>query len=220
MTGSAVAQTEETGAVPALAGTPSTELGAADVTLSSIKLGQHMSGHVKRREVEPGCIFARQDNDDPNPQVLWEEGQDPLVFYVIGFRKGKSLSEDGDLELYAFDDPDAPPGAWVTYNYVVVLPDHDPDMPYKLLLTKTGKPAAQAINTVFLKNPSKPPHTLAFSMDCVQRENAKGEFWVPRVRHIEATDEGVALAEQLLAKVPQDTGASKAVEQTVDEPAI
>lgn len=219
MTGSEVARREES-AVPALAQTPATELTAEDVSLSAIKLGQHMSNHVQDGAVPAGCIFATTGPDDPDPVVLWEQGdKEPLVFHVLGLRKGKSVSIDGELELYAFDDPNAPADAWTTYNYVVALPGHDEDMPYKLLLTKTGKPAAQSINTVVAKNPSTPAYKLAFSIDCVQRENAKGKFFVPRVRHVEATDEGTALAEKLLELVPQEPAPAPA-EARADEPAI
>lgn len=217
MTGSDVA-TQESG-VPALAGTPASELTAEDISLSTIKLGQHMNSHVQNGEVPAGSIFTTTGQDDPAPEVLWEQGdKNPVGFHVLALRKGKSVSHEGELELYAYDDPNAPADAWVTYNYVVALPVVDEEMPYKLLLTKTGKPAAQSINTVVAKNATVPSYTLAFTLDCVSRENAKGKFYVPRVRHVEASAKGTGIAEQLVSLVPQEQTAH--VETPVAEPAI
>jgi len=219
MTGTEVAAQEPAG-VPALAGTPATELNAEDVALSKIKLGQHMSSAVQDGIVPAGCIFSTTGPDDPDPVVLWEQGDDkPLTFHVLALKKGKSVSVEGELELYAYDDPNAPHDAWVTYNYVVALPAHDQEMPYKLLLSKTGKPAAQSINTVVAKNATVPAYTLAFEMECKQRENKKGKFYVPQIRHVEATEEGTALAEKLFVVVPQEQAPPPA-EPQVAEPAI
>lgn len=219
MTGSDVA-TVEASAVPALAETPATTITADDISLPAIKLGQHMSNHVQEGTVPAGSIFASTGQDDPDPVVLWEQGdKEPLTFHVLALRKGKSVSHDGELELYAYDDPNAPADAWVTYNYVVALPSGDQEMPYKLLLTKTGKPAAQSINTVVAKNPTKPSYELAFTLDCVPRENKKGKYFVPRARFVEATDEGLALAEKLAAIIPSEPAPAPA-EPAVAQPAI
>jgi hypothetical protein len=92
-------------------------------------------------------------------------------------------------------------------------------MPFKLLLSKTGKPAAQAINTVVAKNATVPSYTLAFELVCKQRENKKGKYYVPQIRHVEAKPEDVEVAEHLFAIVPQDQPPAPA-EPQVDEPAI
>lgn len=216
----AVATTEKA-AVPALVQTPSVELTAEDVALPTIKLGQFMSDHVQEDRVPAGSIFAATGADDPDPVVLWEQESSDLVkFHVLALRKGKSVSEGGELVLFQYDDPNAPPDAWVTYNYFVALPDVDSEMPYKLLLTRTGKPAAQQINTVVAKNlaAGRAAHTLAFTLDCVQRENKKGKFFVPRVKQVEADEKEVAIAEGLLPMVAQEANAP--TETPSDEPAI
>lgn len=219
MTGTEVA-TQEPAAVPALASTPSTEITAEDIALPKIKFGQGQSNAVQDGIVPLNCIYSTTGPDDPDPVVLWEQGdKEPLTFHVLGLRKGKSVSVDGELELYAFDDPNAPADAWVTYNYVVALPGHDEELPYKLLLSKTSKPAAQAINMVALKNASTPTHKLAFTLTVKPRENAKGKFCVAQVRNVEPTEEGIALAEKLLQIVPQEQPPAPA-EARVDEPAI
>lgn len=216
----AVAKAEQP-SVPALVQTPSVELTAEDVALPTIKLGQFMSDHVQEDRVPAGSIFSATGADDPDPIVLWEQEQDDLVkFYVLALRKGKSISEGGELVLFSYDDPNAPPEAWVTYNYFVALPEVDQEMPYKLLLTRTGKPAAQQINTVVAKNlaAGRAAHTLAFTLDCVQRENKKGKFFVPRVKQVEADEEEVKVAESLLPMVASE--AEAAPSDTAAEPAI
>lgn len=219
MTGTDVAPQEPAG-VPALAGTPATELNAEDIALSKIKFGQGQSNAVQDGIVPLNCIYATTGPDDPDPVVLWEQGDEkPLRLHVLALKKGKSISVDGELELYAYDDPNAPAEAWVTYNYVVVLPDHDTEMPYKLLLSKSSKPAAQAINTVVAKNATTPAYKLAFDLVVKPRENAKGKFCVAQIRHVEASDEGIEVAEKLLAMVPQEQTPPPA-EPQVAEPAI
>lgn len=208
-------------AVPALVSTPSVELTAEDVALPSLKLGQYMSDHVQEDRVPAGSIFSTTGQDDPDPVVLWEQGEeDLLTFHVLALRKGKSFSEGGELVLFSYDDPNAPEKAWTTYNYMVALPEVDQEMPYKFLLTRTGKPAAQQINTVIAKNlASKPAYELAFTVDCVQRENKKGKFFVPRVKHVEAKDENIKVAEALASMIPAES-AGAAPAESAEEPAI
>ena len=219
MTGSEVATTEGAG-VPALAPTPATEFTAEDIALPSLKLGQFMSDHVQEGRVPSGSIFSATGADDPDPIVLWEQGDDEKIrFYVLALKKGKSVSSDGELVLFDYNDPDAPAEAWVTYNYTVVIPKTADDVPYKFLLTRTGKPAAQQINTVIAKNPAVPPYRLAFELDCKERQNKKGKFFVPRVKHVEATEEEIAVAEKLSQMVAADPAAAAPADRA-EEPAI
>lgn len=220
MPGTDVEQSEQS-SVPALAGTPSSELSAEDIALPSLKLGQFMSDHVQEKIVPAGCLFTRLDQDDPDPAVLWEQGSEDLLrFHVLSLEKGKSVSEDGELVRFAYDDPDAPADAWVTYNYVIALPKVDPELPYKFLLTRTGKPAAQSINTVLIKNAaSGPAHAIAFDLDCAERKNKKGKYFVPRAKHVEADPEDVEVAANLAAQI-QPAAPTSEPAASVDEPAI
>ena len=139
-----------------------------------------------------------------------------LLLHVIDLRKGKSVSVDGDLQLFDFNDPAAPPEAWTTYNYTVVLPEIDPDMPYKLLLSRTKAPAAKQMNLTIKKNVGKAPAWhFPFSMTIAKRSNPKGTFYVPRVVPVTPIDENVKIAEALANMVvarPEPT--------QVNEPAI
>jgi hypothetical protein len=205
--------------VPALANTPAMEIGSEDVALPRLYIGQYMSDHVQEERVKAGAIFTALGKDDPDPQVLWEPGTEEGVrFHVLALRKGKSISADGQLLLYAFDDPDAPADAWVTYNYVIALPRVDQDVPYKWLLTRTGRPAAQQINLVIKKNEARgPAHENAFEVVTSPRENAKGKFFVPRIRPVEAEKEDVELATQFATMLAPDAADIKS---DGNEPAI
>lgn len=214
------------GSVPDLVPTPSvtSEITAEDVSLPRIYLGQFMSEAVKAQLVKPGSLFAAIGPDDQDPNVLWEFEDKPdkaPVFYVLALRKGKSYSEDGGgLELYDLDDPNAPEGAWVTYTYTVALPDVDPDVPFKLLLTKTGKPAAKQINTVLVKNAARgPAYTTAFRLTTAKRRNEKknADYFVPRISVVEAKKDHIAIAEELSHMI---TSAAADFQATGEEPAI
>lgn len=205
--------------VPALAPTPATEITADDVALPALKLGQFMSEHVQEERVKAGSIFTALGSDDPDPQTIWTPDADEgVLVHILDLKKGKSISEGGELVLFDFNDPDAPPDAWVTYNYVVALPEVDPDVPCKWLLTRTGRPCAQQINLVLTKNAARgPAYELAFEVTAAPRENDKGKFFVPRARHVEAKAENVEVAKTLAEMI---SGRSDEVRSTGEEPAI
>src|SRR5688500_154213 len=172
--------------VPALVRTPAFDFGAEDIALPRLKIGQHMSNQVQEGSVAPGSLFTTLGQGDPDPVTLYELGDDKgLTIHVLSMERGKSIAEGGELVLYDYNDPDAPPDAWVTYNYVVALPEHDSEIPHKWLLTRTGRPAAQQMNLILMRSAGvKPPYEIAFEVTTAQRENPKGKFFVPRVKHI------------------------------------
>lgn len=208
------------GSVPALVHQPALEIEAEDVALPRMYIGQYMSDHVKDKssDVAAGDIFSAVGSDDPDPQVLFDGDGEGVLIHVLGLRKGKSLSVDGELETWSYDDPDAPAEAWTTYNYFVFLPEVDQDVPYKWLLTRTGKPAAQQINTVLKRAEGRGPSwSVAFRVTTAQRKNRKGEYFVPRVRQVDAEEDHVAQAEKLAQMI---AGVSAEAQATGDEPAI
>lgn len=211
---------KQSGGVPDLVRTPALEIEAEDIALPRLYLGQYMSAHVQEDRVEPGSIFTALGSDDLEPNVLWEPGQEGgVVFHVLAMRKGKSITVDGELELYDYNDPEAPPEAWVTYNYVIALPEVDEDVPYKWLLTRTGRPAAQQVNMVLKKTAALgPAHTQAFEAFTAPRENPKGKFFVPRVRSTEALDKNVQTAASLTAIIAGQP--DEPVDRPSTEPAI
>lgn len=195
-------------AVPDLVRPRGLELGAEDVALARVKIGQFMSSVVQEKLVDAGQIYASTGQDDPEPLIIDEED---AIFYVLDLKKGKSWSpEPGTLQRYDFDDPDAPADAWVTYDYLVSFPKIETLMPFKLMLTRTGLPAARQINSVIAKAAPQPHYSLAFQLRTIQRENKKGKFYVPQVFRVESDDADVKVAESLAIQMSAGSGTNSA----------
>jgi hypothetical protein len=203
------------GSVPALRHDPSTQIERTDLALPRLYIAQDMHSAVQEGFVKRGSIFVATDSEDPSPDVLSPPGGDGVRFYYLGLRKGKSLSVNGELFTYRYDDPDAPAEAWTTYTYFVYLPAYADDLPVRWLLTRTGRPTAQKINTVLARQAGKGPlHEVAFEVTAFQKQNDKGKFFVPRVQPTEARANEVEIAADL-ASTFGDSGATQS-----DEPAI
>lgn len=213
-------------AVPDLVRTPALTITAEDIALPRIYLGQFMSQAVQDGLVKAGQIFSATGADDPDPTILWSSDgkgvfKDGVPFHVLTIKKGKSWTAGPgeELQLFDYDDPAAPADAWVTYGYVVSIPDVDDQVPFKLLLTRTGKPAALQINTVLLKNVvGGPSWNTEFILTTAARENNKGKFFVPRAAVGNATPTSIAIAE----KIGLDLNQSPSVERSApgEQPAI
>lgn len=209
---------QEAAAVPDLYRGARLDIGSDDVALPKIKKGESASDFVENELVERGCIFSCTSVDDPDPVELLPKGDETgVLFHVISLTKGKSVSEGGELVTFDFDDPDAPPEAWTTYKYMVALPEHDVDVPYQLLLTKSSQSTAKQINTLLVRNEPNPPHTLAFRLTLDPRKNAKGSWFIFQARQVDATDEGVAIANRLAVQM---SGTIAETQATGNEPAI
>jgi hypothetical protein len=209
MPGTEIAE-QQKGQVPALVN-PNSALTGEDLAPPRLYVGQAISNAVQDGLVQAGAIFVAQDSDDPDPQVLAEKGsEDGVLFHVLALRKGKSISENGELRTFRFDDPDAPAEAWTTYTYALLVPDYDTVLPVRWLLTRTGRPAAQKINTVLFRQAGdQPSYAVAFRVTTVERSNDRGRYFVPRVHPAEATDENIEAAAKL-ATVLADSWAGKA----------
>jgi hypothetical protein len=184
--------------VPDLVQTPALQLTAEDVALPRLYIGQFMSKAVQEGNVKMGQIYSALSADDPEPRILWTPGEDGgVLFHVLGLRKGKSIVDGGELMLFDYDDPNAPADAWVTYNYTVALPEVDAEVPHKLLLTRTGRPAALQVNMVLTRGRNKPAFEHAFRLTTAQRQNQKGKFAVAQVRQVEADAAHIDLARSM-----------------------
>lgn len=179
------------------------DIDAGDVSLSRIKVAQSTTRQAQAGIVTPGQIFASTSEDDANvlfdPKAKNAEG---VLIHVLGMTKGKSASIDGSLERYAFNDPAAPPDSWVTYDYIVCAPELEDPFPLKWLMTRSGAPAAKAINTVLRKRQADgPPQANAFRITTAQRKNDKGTYFVPVVSVVEADPKHVEASSQLAAMI-------------------
>jgi len=213
------AVTKKESNLPALTHTPAMEITAEDVALPRMKVGQYMTEQVKQQSVQFGDLFVSLGEDDPDPIILASlDDEKGAIVHVLDMYKGKSLSEGGELTLYDYDDPAAPPEAWVTYNYTVAVPEADDYLPCKWMLTRTGRTTAQQINTILKKNEAAgPAYVNAFEVTTLKRENAKGEFAVPRVRLVEADPKNVEIAAKMAEMI---SGRPAPAAASSDEPAI
>lgn len=197
-----------------------------DIALPRVRLGQPNSIAVQDNLVPAFCLYAATGSDDPEPIVLAETGDaEGVLVHVLAMRKGKSLSKDGELQTWAFNDPAAPAEAWTTYNYVLTLPEHDPDVPYKMLFTRTQTPAAKQINTVLARNAAKGPSFMtAFRITTAKREKQEGSTtyrWaVPRVRSVDATQEGVDISAALYQQIASSIDDVRGPAAEQNEPSI
>lgn len=211
------------GEVAPLSYSPSDALEARDLALPRLYVAQAISNAVQDGNVTAGALFVAQDSDDPDPIVLAEKGDtEGVLFHVLALRKGKSISIDGDLKAFRFDDPAAPADAWVTYTYALLVPEYESDLPVRWLLTRTGRPAAQKINTVLFRTAgSQPPYESAFRVTTAERSNDRGRYFIPRIQPVEANANNVEAAAALYPLI-QDSWATKgeAPAAEADAPAI
>lgn len=174
------------GGVPELYRPPvSAGLDASDIRLPKVKIGHYSTPQVQEGLAQPGDIFTHLTKEDATvlrtakPKVGVE---DPLEFYVLNVRKGWSLSTDGDLQSWSFDDPNRDPDAWLTYTYAIAIPEFDEELPYDFLITKSGKPAANLINLLLKRHETHGSASeLAFHLRTKYRENEKGKWYVASV---------------------------------------
>lgn len=201
MAGNSVAA--RTSQVPDLVRTPALDIGVGDIALPKIRVAQFMSKAMINEVdgVKLGQLIASSDPEDPNPDILYDPrtSTQGLLIHVIGLEKGKSLqTADGKFEVFAYNDPDAPPAAWRTYTYTVAVPEADPDVPHKILMTKSAMGTALKINTVLSKTAAKgPPWNNAFRLTTAERSNDNGKWAVVQASLVDADPANVAIAESL-----------------------
>lgn len=213
--------------VPALAATPATTLTAADIVVPRLYVGNALSAAVKSKgtDVNYGDIYLAENADDPDPQVLWSLGSSAkgVLFHVLHLRKGLSFSAGGDddLQTWEFGDPNAHPEAWTTYQYHVCLPEVDPDMPAKLLLTKSGKPTAQKINTVLGRRGGPETYPLsAFRLTSAERSKGRNEWCIFQAASEDATKKNTEAAVALYHQIAPGLAQSGRSSHGSDEPQI
>lgn len=198
--------------VPALYD-PASSIDADDIEFPRLYIAQATHQFVQDGLAKSGALVLASGGDDPDPVILAQPGDSKGVdLHILSLRKSKSDSVDGELVRYNFDDPDVPPTAWTVYTYFVALPGVEDDVPVKWILTRSGKPAAQKMNTVLARAAgSAPPFMTAFNLTTAERRDAaKGHRWfVPRVKPIEPSEDAVAVAGKLFDLVNRSGAASR-----------
>lgn len=170
---------------------PVLDLDADDIVLPRIYIGQPQSNAVSAKMAEVGDIYSACSQDGTDAEVLLAdkdmENSDGITMHVLSMRKGKSYKdpETGEFNSYTFNDPDAPFEADTTYNYMVCLPEFDAQLPYKLLLKRSGAPTARLINTILSKHINRGPcWEVPLLLKSFKRNNPKGAsgvYYIARV---------------------------------------
>lgn len=231
MTGSTEVAVPEASQVPDLRSRPANDartLTVEDVKFPRLYIGQSISKHVERDQVKSGDLFVAQDNTDPAPTVLAKRGSDKgVVFYVLDLRKGISRTdpETKRLDTWAWDDPEAPrpskaTGAWVSYTYFAVIPEYDDETVVRILFSRSGRSAAQKINTVLLRlQGEKPSYEAPFKLTTESRSNDAGSWYQPLITPVEPTDEGLEAARALVDLIESAEDQVTAAAKTAEAPA-
>lgn len=170
------------------------ELGAEDVPFPRMKVAQKTGELVDAELVEYGSIFTQIGQGDAEPVTLEANPNkdlgsqtDPVRFYVLGVRTGYSWRDENDNFQRAQYAPSLAETQRIeaagnrvdkTYDYTVALPDRDPDMPYRFLMTGAwGGPAARLLNLMLKKAATQGPSSEApFELRAEKGKNRKGFF--------------------------------------------
>lgn len=229
MPGKAVAEVEPA-QVPDLVRTQSAArtITADDVKWPRLYIAQKAHKAVENDLAKTGDFFVALDKDDTDPVILAKRGDAKGVYvHVLDMVKGISRSDGGQLETWAYDDPTAPrpgpaTGAWISYTYFLAIPSYDKDIAVRFILSRSGRGAAQKINTVRLRaQGSTPPYELAFKLTSEPRENDKGSWYQALVTPVDATDEGIEIARELYALVEEHQESAQAAATEADgDPSI
>jgi hypothetical protein len=133
-------------------------LSAKHVTLPRLYKGETSGNAFKAGLVKQGTIYVAQGNDDPDPEVIASkpftddsEG-DTVRMHVLAVKLGLSRKQPNrPLETWEYNDPSAPLDARETFDYTVVLPDVDPEIPVRVLMSSTSTKTAKRMNFTLLR---------------------------------------------------------------------
>ena len=188
-----------------------------DVKLSRVYIAQQLSQAVDFGIAKKGDIYVAAGADDPEAIVIGNE-KDSVLFHVLGMPfKRKSLRTGNELQSWDYNDPAAPSEAWTTYDYTIVLPEFDTELPYKFLPSRSNTNTCRRLNMQLLKAARLGPvYNLAFRMTTEQRQKDANKWHIAVVKQVEATHEGIAVAESLVDLV----GAEAAPQPVHEGPGI
>ena len=215
------------GAVPALADTPATTIGFEDVGTSTLYIAQRTSTAVDNRLANYGDLFVAQGADDSEVEVLWQTGSTDqgVLFIPLHMYKTHTFSDGNNLRSWAWGNGEPPQEAldmveadegrhplFRTYNYVVLLPDYDTEVPvYLRLNSKSQRPAANKVNLTVSRS-GKPWHASAFRITTAKKESGANKWAVPVVVEAKATKAQFEQAERLLQLITPGLQARQAAE--------
>ncbi len=204
MSHSTVITPVESADVPELVPTPATTPSAEDIIPPSLYVAQRTTGAVDAKLVNYGDLFLAYGADDPDPTVLWESGSsdEGVLFHPLHMYKTWTFSDGENLTSWPYGDTgqppdDAPEGTYRTYNFVLLVPDYDVEMPvYLRLNSKSQVRAATKIITDVMRGGTNWPN-YAFRVTTIKKEKGANKWAVPVVVRAPADPAQVEAANRL-----------------------
>lgn len=125
-----------------------------------------------------------------------------MLIYPIGLVKGWSAKVDGEFMTFAYDDPRVPTRiASLTYNYHLLIPAVDLDLPCRFTLPRSGNPTARKLNTAMKRSEPRPAWELAFVLTTAVRQNEKDKWFVAEATATKPKPDHIARAGELAALI-------------------
>jgi hypothetical protein len=204
------------------------DIGTEDIQLPKLYICQALTKSVQDERAKAGDVIVAAGPEDPDAEVVYsvKNGGEGVLFRVLRLDRGKSISLDasgnpapnGRLTSWSYNDPAAHPDAWTTYTYTLILPEIDPDMPHKFLLTRSNRQTAKRMNLLLAKAVQHGNlYDVAFRLTTEMKENDNGRWYVAVVRTA-TSDAGITEAEALADMV--NVTPSAPVAAPADAPAI
>jgi hypothetical protein len=190
--------------------------------IPSVYLMQGLSTMVQDGIAKPGDAVLALGTSDAAPiflvgtDPLTGEKRDSFTAYIIGRRLSYARYMGGEMEWLTKAEFDAARAigdrdAWTNFHYVIAIPDVDPVMPGRLLLTKTGGTrVAHQINTLIdraTRAGSIDPIAVKFTVKEDVGPKSGKKFHAFQIALVSGTPEGLKAA-----KVMQSYGVRAQVE--------
>lgn len=201
--------------VPALAYTPSFSADVEDIRLPKLYVGQNISKPVENGLAKAGDIYAATGPDDLDVNVVYTKGGDGVLVYVLNYTKRLAAGTGADFRIYSPGDPEAPADAYPTWTFDLAIPEVDESLPHKMSMSRSQAPTAKNIITVLSRNPNA---FSAFRLKTLQKENAKGRWYIPTATAVEVDTKQLEVVSSLGALFAQPS--QPQITAATDAPAI
>lgn len=171
-------------AMPSLYSNPTeSSVDYGDLVVPKVYLMQPLSKMVESGVAKSGDAVMALDADDSSPEFLigGPDNRESVTAIVLDrHRKVVNTADNGweylpDDYVRGADERDV----WVGYNFLVLFPDVDPDVPAKWLLIKTaGAPVFKKINTLLsIKQARGDTDPLAIEVSTVKKTSRGGQVY-------------------------------------------
>ncbi len=172
---------------------------ASDLAVPRMMIAQPTSSAVQDGLVPAGAIFIASDSNDPEPTIVHEPGKPGgVLIHPITLRKQWAYTDEaGDFRLADYLAEDVPEDAQLAYQFVLLVPEYDPELPVSLMLKSTATQTAKKICLAIKRAEPSPPWSIAIRLTTTGRQHDRGRWFVPQAASTEATPEHVAQGTRL-----------------------